>query len=221
MDVHPAATRTQAARCYQALRDRIVLGTLAPREKLKIADLAEEFAVSPGAVREALSRLTTENLVSALDQRGFRVAPVSLDDLDDLTRTRLQIEALALREAMTRGDAAWEASLRAAYAAMQAHPPRPADRLAAELHAGFHAALVAGCGSPTLLRIRTQLYDLSERYRALAAIGAAPPRPVADEHAAIFRAVLARDAETAVAALSAHISLTTALVRATVTSQRR
>jgi DNA-binding GntR family transcriptional regulator len=221
MEVHPAATRTQAARCYQALRDRIVLGALAPLEKLKIADLAEEFEVSPGAVREALSRLTTENLVSAVDQRGFRVAPVSLDDLDDLTRTRLQIEELALREAMARGDAAWEASLRAAYAAMQAHPPRPADRLAAELHAGFHAALVAGCGSPTLLRIRAQLYDLSERYRALASVRAAKPRSVADEHATIFRAVLARDAETAVAALSAHISLTTALVRATVTSQGR
>jgi DNA-binding GntR family transcriptional regulator len=218
MDAQPAAARTQAPRCYQVLRDRIMLGALAPLEKLKIAELAEEFEVSPGAVREALSRLTTENLVCAVDQRGFRVAPISLDDLDDLTRTRLQIEELALRQSVARGDAAWEAALRAAYAAMQAHPPRPADHLAAELHAGFHTALVAGCGSATLLRIRTQLYDLSERYRALAAMRAAATRPVADEHAAIFRAVLARDADTAVAALCGHISLTTELVRGVVMS---
>jgi DNA-binding GntR family transcriptional regulator len=206
--------RTQAPRSYQALRHRIVAGALSPLTKLKIADLALEFSVSPGAVREALSRLVTDGLVEARDQRGFRVAPISLVALDDLTETRIQIEGLALAQSIERGDSAWEARLRAAHDAMAAHPARPGEQTGALLHGQFHEALVAGCASPALLRIRNDLYDHAERYRFLALRGtAAAPRPVAHEHAAIAAAALERHKAKAVKALSAHIRLTARIVR--------
>jgi DNA-binding GntR family transcriptional regulator len=212
-------TRPQAPRTYQALRSRIVLGELAPLTKLKIAELAEELDVSPGAVREALSQLTTDGLVEARDQRGFRVAPISLSDLDDLTETRVQIEKLALGQAIDRGDAAWEDGVRAALADMAAHLQMPSgqslrDLQGAERHARFHAALVAGCCSPTLLRIRSDLYDHAERYRVFALRRAPAPRPVADEHTAIAAAALARQKPQALKAAAAHIRLTTKMVRA-------
>jgi DNA-binding GntR family transcriptional regulator len=207
--------RTQAPRTYLALRNRIVAGNLAPRMKLKIADLAMEFSVSPGAVREALSRLATDGLVEARDQRGFRVAPISLAALDDLTQTRIQIEGLALAQSIERGDREWEEQLRAAHDAMAAHPPRrPLDTNGSVLHARFHEALVSGCGSPVLIRIRNDLYDHAERYRFLALNGAtAAPRPVAHEHAAILAAALERQKAKAVKALSEHIRLTAQIVR--------
>jgi DNA-binding GntR family transcriptional regulator len=212
--VREREARPQAPRTYEALRSRIVLGDLAPLAKLKIAELADEFEVSPGAVREALSRLTTDGLVEARDQRGFRVAPISLSDLDDLTETRVEIEKLALGQAIDRGDAAWEAEIRAALAEMAAHPQSPRDLQSAARHARFHAALVAGCGSPTLLRIRSDLYDHAERYRVFAIRRAPTPRPVEDEHAAIAAAALARQRSQALKAAAAHIRLTTKMVRA-------
>jgi DNA-binding GntR family transcriptional regulator len=205
--------RSQARRTYLTLRDRVILGDLAPLARLKIADLATEFGVSPGAVREALSRLTTDRLVEARDQRGFRVAAVSLADLDDLTETRIQIEGLAMAQAIQRGDAAWETALRDSHAALARRTPAPGDLEGAVLHGRFHDALVAGCGSPHLLGVRRALYDLAERYRFLAIQRAAAPRPVADEHAAITAAALARRPAEAIAALSDHIRLTTRLVR--------
>jgi DNA-binding GntR family transcriptional regulator len=209
-----ADRRTQAPRTYQALRHRIVTGGLAPLAKLKIAELALEFSVSPGAVREALSRLATDGLVEARDQRGFRVAPISLAALDDLTETRIQIEGLALAQSIERADGDWAARLQAAHDAMAAHPAISGEQTGALLHARFHEALAAGCSSPTLIRIRNDLYDHAERYRFLALHSAtAPPRPVAVEHAEIMAEALARHKAKAVKALSAHIRLTARLVR--------
>jgi DNA-binding GntR family transcriptional regulator len=207
------AVRSQARRTFHALRDRIIRGDLAPRTRLKIADLAVDFGVSPGAVREALSRLTTDRLVEAWDQRGFRVAPISLEDLDDLTETRIQIEGLALRQAIERGDGVWEAEVRAAHAALAAHEPAMDAPRGARPHDRFHHALAAGCRSANLLRVRDALYDLAERYRCLAARQAAGARPVADEHAAIAAAALARNEDAAVGALADHIRLTARIVR--------
>jgi DNA-binding GntR family transcriptional regulator len=209
----PAQARTQARRAYLALRDRILVGALPPLARLKIIDLAAELDISPGAVREALSQLATDKLVEAQEQRGFRVAPISLEELDDLTQTRIQIESLALRQSIERGGEAWEADLRAAHRAMEAAPPGFGSAEGALRHARFHDALVAGCGSPSLMRVRSGLYDLAERYRAFALYGAPTRRPAADEHAAIAAAALSRQPDVAVAAMVHHISFTAQLVR--------
>ena len=92
--------RSLTAGVAKALKNDIVRGAYLPEAKLRIAELAEFYGVSPGAVREALSRLVSEGLVEFNEQRGFRAAPVSEADLTDITRTRVLIECEALRAAM-------------------------------------------------------------------------------------------------------------------------
>src|SRR5579871_2366228 len=106
--------RNQTTVAYEAIRADILSGRHVPEKKLKIQELAEEFGVSPGAVREALSRLVPEELVVSRDQRGFIVAPLSLADLADLTDIRCEIESLALRRSVELGDVNWEAGILAA-----------------------------------------------------------------------------------------------------------
>ena len=53
-------------------------------------------------LREALSRLSSEGLVLRTDLRGFSVAPLNWDELPILTRNRLQLERMALRESIER-----------------------------------------------------------------------------------------------------------------------
>ena len=73
--------------------------------------MRKSYGVSPGAVREALSRLISESLVEFNEQRGFRAAPVSRAALLDIARTRILIDAHALRDAIRLGDVDWEADV--------------------------------------------------------------------------------------------------------------
>ena len=186
-----------------------------PGSRLKIQELCTRLSVSLGAIREALSRLTSEGLVVAEPQRGFRAAPISPEDLSDLTRVRIEIEALCLRRAIALGDVDWEARLVAAFHRLSRTPERaPSDPVRsndewAAAHAAFHLALVEGCGSPWLLRLHSQLYDQSERYRRLSVSLARQARKIGDEHQAIMDATLGRDADKAVALVTAHMTETT------------
>ncbi|MBA5764745.1 GntR family transcriptional regulator, partial [Vibrio sp. 404] len=58
-------------RAYQMLRHMIVTGVLRPGEKLKIDALRRKLDTGASPIREALSLLTSDNLVERIDQRGF------------------------------------------------------------------------------------------------------------------------------------------------------
>ena len=105
---------TLASRAYLQLRHDIVRGRLAAGSKLRLLDLTARCGTGMSPVREALSRLCGEQLVVAEDQRGFRVAPLSLQELDDIARVRNLVVDEALNDAIAHGDAAWEARVRAA-----------------------------------------------------------------------------------------------------------
>lgn len=217
--------RSQASLAYRRLRLDILLGRLSPGDRLKINELAIGLGVSPGAIREALSRLASEALVVSRDQKGFTVAPLSLADLQDLTDLRCEIEALALRRALARGDDAWEAAVlaaahRLARAASADHADPETVLAWVARHAEFHAALVSACGSPRLIALQARLYEQSERYRLLSARADGGGRDVAAEHQALVDAALARDADTLVRLMTDHIRSTAARIAAAQEQER-
>ena len=199
---------------YGALRSDILFGRRLPSSRLRLNELAEQHGVSLSVVREAVTRLASEDLVEATPQRGFRVRSISVEHLRDLTWVRTQVETLALRQSIAKGDVTWEANLVAAHHRLAVTPMYfedgrgNTDWMAA--HGAFHAALAAAAGSPVLERLRRQLYDASELYRYWA--GNLPHHParahVADEHKAIFDAALAREADLAVDLLTQHLEAT-------------
>jgi DNA-binding GntR family transcriptional regulator len=207
---------TQSA--YELLRADILSCRLPPGSKLKIQELCTRYTVGLGAIREALSRLTSEGLVIAEPQRGFKAAPISPEDLTDLTKVRIEIDSLCLRKAIENGDVAWESRLVAAFHRLSRTPERAAGDPTrsseewAEAHAGFHTALVEGCDSPWLMRLHNQLYDQSERYRRLSVSVAPKKRNIGDEHQKMLDAVLARDADRVVKLLARHLGATTAIL---------
>ncbi len=210
----PEAPRSQASATYAHLKADILAGKVRPGGKLKINDLAAQLGVSPGAVREALSRLVPEGFVISQDQRGFTVAPISIDDLLDLTRLRCDIEEIALRRSVAEGDHGWEASVLAT-----AHRLRRTPRIIdgtpnldwLTQHELFHRALVNGAHSPRLLALNSQLYQQLERYRLLA-WNADRNRDVDAEHQALVDAALDRDAESLVRLARAHFQKTADLI---------
>ena len=91
-----SSDKTLADRTYRQLRGDIVNGRLAAGSKLKLEGLAQDYEVGMSPLREALARLMGDLLVVSEGQRGFWVAPLSLDELDDVSRVRALIETEAL-----------------------------------------------------------------------------------------------------------------------------
>ncbi len=216
MDMGQGAARTLAEQAYLRLRRHIIEGHHAPGAKLRVEYLKDDYQVSASTLREALTRLVSDALVIAEGQRGFRVVPISLADLEDLTRVRVLIEVDALRASVRNGDAAWEARVRDAYAQLGAHeqplsPQRQPQWEAANRR--FHEALVSAAQSPwteAMLRILSQH---GERYRRLCIGLENPRRDVHREHAEIFEAAMQRADARAALALEDHISTTLRVLR--------
>jgi DNA-binding GntR family transcriptional regulator len=206
--------RSLAEDVYESLRADILFGRRIPGSRIQLRDFADEHGVSLSVVREVVTRLAGEDLVEASPQRGFRVRSLSVADLRDLTWARIQIETLALRESITKGDVNWEADVVSAHHRLAGTPTQLPDGSPNTewmgVHAGYHDALCSAAGSPTLERVRRQLFDASELYRYWAAT--LPARKVrggaSDEHREICDAALARDTERAVELMTAHLDAT-------------
>ncbi len=103
-----------ASQLTPLLKQDILQGVFAADEKLVMAKLKKRYDVGIGPLREALSQLVVEKLVVVEDQRGYRVHPISGDEMQDLYQTRSYIEALCVVQAIKNGDVDWEAEVLAA-----------------------------------------------------------------------------------------------------------
>lgn len=218
MPAPPSSGSSLTEDVYERLRADLLSCRILPDTHLRIAELCTRFGVSLSAVREALARLTAEQLVVARPQRGFRVAPISTAELCDVTQVRTRIECACLELAITHGDLDWETDLVAALHRLSRTPesdpgglPRMNEGWAAA-HSAFHDGLASGCNSPWMLRLRRMLYDQSERYRRLSVPLADHGRDVQGEHRAIVEAAIARDAPRATSLLSEHLAHTTRIL---------
>ena len=201
---------------HDQLRADICAGRIRPGERLSLNDLAKSHEVSLTVVREAVTRLASERLVKSSPHEGFAVWPLTIEDLLDLTRVRMEIESLAVRESVALGDLAWEADLLAAHhrlAGAGKHPSPPGEAASDQwtrAHADFTPCSAAACTSPLLNQLRRQLFDASELYRHWSrTLVPTKLRAVANEHQAILDAALAHDADRVVDLLTTHIRTTT------------
>jgi DNA-binding GntR family transcriptional regulator len=217
MDTGPKTTLSE--QMYRRLRADIVKGVLRPEQPLRLDALKKTYAAGFSPLREALTRLQAERLVTSVPLKGFVVTPVSLDQMWDTIETRILIETRALRLAIAQGDDGWEAGIVASLhglgkqVARIAALPDPADedqQALEQRHHAFHRALIAGCGSDWLLDLSEKLYIAAERYRfpSLSRGAGRPTRDVQAEHEALAKAALARDADRAAALLDAHFRAT-------------
>ncbi|MGW7758974.1 GntR family transcriptional regulator [Streptomyces violaceusniger] len=202
------ATRTEEV--FADIRADLLNGQLTPGQRLKLVSLADRFGVSLSVVREALTRLAEQGLVVASPQRGFSVMPLSIDDMSDLTKTRIQVESLALRQSIALGGLEWESTVVSTFHTLDGTPADGADGRLNEdwpiAHRTFHQALLSGCQSPRLSGIVTALRDSAELYRRWYwALAEDQVRDLAAEHRALREHALNRDADAAVAALTEHI----------------
>ncbi len=210
--------RTQVERAYRSLRQDIIHGRLMPGERLRVEHLRQEYGVGAGTMREALALLLSDALVTMEGQRGYKVTRISLQDLRDLTDTRVMLETHALRQSIRSGDDRWEEQLVAAFERLKVVELDATGLdpvLWEQANYRFHQALIANCGSAWTHHLLGVLYRHGERYRHVAIrLGAISKlhRDVHVEHVNIYKAAVARQEARAALALEAHIRLTCELL---------
>jgi GntR family carbon starvation induced transcriptional regulator len=188
------------------LRRDIVRGVFGPMERLKVEQLVTYYGVGHSPVREAILLLSPSGLVIHEHQKGYRVAPVSLADYDDVVSVYQRLYKLALGMAIELGDEAWEERVviqlhRLAKVPVPDADGDPQDRERWQrAYWELHGQLLSGCGSPLMLQLLGDIGFRLERYVNLFA-----DRQSVDDRSqhqalrGIVDAVIARDKPRAIA----------------------
>ncbi|MDA0159241.1 GntR family transcriptional regulator [Solirubrobacter ginsenosidimutans] len=189
-----------------SVRRSILVGDLPAGERILLDDLAEDLGISPIPVREALRVVATEGLVVPVARRGYTVAPLRVEDLEETYRLRLLLEPLAVQLAVPQ------------------LTPAEVDGLAEELdllaeafsagdwpnhrlhHRNFHFGIYDKCNSPWLLRFTEMLWANSERYQYVTTRIKGELRQRATEHKRILKAVRAGDGDGAATLMHDHLT---------------
>ncbi|MGF9758408.1 GntR family transcriptional regulator [Microvirga sp. 0TCS3.31] len=199
-----------ADRAYDRIRGDVVFGRLTPGLRLRLDRLAEVYGASVSTLREILSRLSSEGMVIAEGQRGFRVAPVSPAGFEDVAAMRLLLETYALPLSFTAGDLEWESRVVAAHHKLAFMERRmlAGEQEGMELwkryDREFHQTLIEACGSQTLLDLYGGVFDQYLRYQMVAVVFRG--EIAAAEHRTLLDCALTRNADRACAVLTQHVN---------------
>lgn len=201
---------------YEQLRNDIMSGSLMPGEKLKLNALKSRYSVSVNTLRETLMRLVSDGFVVVEEQKGFKVKPVSVSDLEELIELRVVLETLGLRKsfANTQGGnpVEWKARLISAHYRLSCMEKLMMEDESVnvseweKVDREFHMAIVSSCGSEQLIRYHASVLEQFMRYQLLA-LKKRPFRgqEVADEHRSLLDYLVNDEIDAALDALEAHI----------------
>ena len=196
---------TLSQRAYEHLRGEILANRLAPGTELSEVALSRELAISRGPIREALSRLAAEGLITMRPRRRAEVRSLTTQELIDAYQVREALEVMAVRLAITRITEADLARLDDLIDQMAGHAGRRAiaDFFAANV--AFHETLCELSGNDKLRETHHRLEGEIGRFqdRTLALRGSLDGSLT--EHRAILAAIRLRDADKAAQLTADHI----------------
>ena len=191
---------------YRRIRADIIFGALSPGQKLRLEKVSDSYGTSVSTLRELLNRMCAEGFIVAEGQRGFEVAPVSIQNLRELADLRILLEHHAMSESFRAGDVEWEGRVVSAHhklAATERTVLKDGDdpELRKRYDGEFHQALISSCGSRELMHAHAVVFDKYFRY-ALRYRGT----ETINQHKALLDCALKRDIKGAKTVLSEHIN---------------
>jgi DNA-binding GntR family transcriptional regulator len=210
---HPSAGARRLVRrpaltddVYEAVKAMLMDQVVPAGDRISIDGLARDLGVSPTPVREALTRLESEGLVTKEPLKGYRSAPLlTRDEFLDLYHFRLLIEPWSARRAAERIDAEGRAQVTAELATATA--PQSTDyegyRWLTAHDARFHRLVAQMSGSRQVEQafVRTHCHVHIFRLHFERATGT----ETVHEHRRIAEALLAGNGDAAEDAMRAHL----------------
>ncbi|MEU1180091.1 GntR family transcriptional regulator [Streptomyces sp. NPDC005820] len=197
-----------------AIRDALLRGEYAPRQRLVESDLCEQFGVRRGGVRVAFQQLAAEGLVEIQRNRGARVREVTLAEAVQITEARMVLEGLIAARAAERVTPAQAEVLRGIGADMAKAVADGELTAYSDLNARLHGRVRDIAGHETANRLIEQLRAQVVRHRFMLARVPGRPRASLPQHQRIIEAIAAGDPREAEAAMRAHVASVVEALRA-------
>jgi DNA-binding GntR family transcriptional regulator len=198
---------TLADRAYLALRDRLITLQIQPGEPIDDGRVAAELEVGRTPVREALKRLEDDRLVVSYSRRGTFATGVNITDLAYINELRVQLEPLAARRAAERATSGQRADIEELITRFGTIDELPADKTdLMRLDMTVHRAIYRAAGNPHLEDVLIRYHNLVTRIFCLFLERLPSVADHVNEHAAMLRAIVAGDADTAAALALEHVT---------------
>lgn len=198
MSDSPKRPATAQEFVLEQLRREIVTRQLLPGAPIRQELLAEKYGTSRVPLREALKILEGEGQVTYVPHRGYYVADLSLDDLNEVYEIREILESKALAVAVARMTSEDVESLRRIHERLDAATGAGDIVAMTALNRDFHFALFDISAMPRLVRLIRVLWDSTDAYRSLYYGELDNRQTVRGEHAAMLDALENGDAEALV-----------------------
>lgn len=199
--------RNLADQLVDLVRDRILNGTIPAEQPIRQDTLAAELGISKIPLREALTRLEQEGLVSSQANRGYFVRALRADEAEEVYALRLKLEPQMVALAARRASDVERQHAIMTHDMLDKTTDARGEGVGA-LNRAFHLALIQPSGQSITTLLLERLHVLSERYvrKHLEPLGR--DQRANDEHATILRLWLDRDGKGVAGAMQSHIRKT-------------
>ena len=197
--------RTVSEQVYNAVRDRILSGQIAPEAPIRQDALSAALGVSKIPLREALTRLEQDGLVSSQPNRGYVVTPMTGAEADEVFALRLKLEPEATAIGATTANSQQRRIATEAFELLDAEAEKSDARMGV-LNREFHLALIRPSGKFVTIQLIERLQLIAERYVRAHLEPQGRERRARAEHAGLLKAWLAGDAAAVQRKVEIHIS---------------
>jgi len=189
---------------FDRIKRDILTCLLGPGEQVTEAQLAERYQMGRAPIRAALLGLAQAGLVRAIPRRGYLIAPITTQDVQDVTQLRLLLEPTAAKLASGRLSET-ELKRMESLCLVKCAPVDKFGPRAIAAHRELHMLIACACGNRRLTEAISTLYDDVERLMQLGVT-----RVHAEEmsgYKPLVQALAANDGETAAALMVDQIEL--------------
>lgn len=197
--------KTIRQKVYHHIREEILKGAIAPKDRLIEAKIAEEIGTSRTPVREALHNLELEKLVVSIPRVGYVVRGMDREEVEQLCEIRAAIEGLAIEWAVKKQRDKLIPSLRRNIANQKKYISKGNLNGYVELDAQFHDIIARLAGSERLLELTQTLRRHMLRYRIQCIYLAETAERSMHGHERILEAIERGDSAQIAVAVKTHL----------------
>lgn len=192
---------------YFEIKKRIIEGILEPNQSINEESLASELNISRTPIREAMQRLEIEELITRLPNGRLKVAPISVQEVEELFNVRSLLEGLVAREATIKANEDDINKLRRLTEQIVKAYEENRREDVVFYGSEFHNYLYQIGGNRTANKILNQLKDHISRYRRIGPIKYYErSKKAAEEHQEMFEAIANRDPDLVERLMREHIT---------------
>ncbi|WP_309121224.1 GntR family transcriptional regulator [Paenibacillus sp.] len=192
---------------YDMLRDNIIRLKLKPGQPLSENELAAKLRISRTPIREALARLSQEQLLEVLPQRGTYVSLIDLDQVEEARFVREQLEPAVARAACERFASDHLVQLEMNVLLFEKFVGEKNYAKLFGLDIQFHETLFAGGGKERTWKIVNAMNAHLSRIRMLSLASEFNWSTIVAQHRAIVEAISGRNPDEAERIMKEHVTL--------------